>query len=110
MVHSFSSYISSRFSLYHFRGKMQWLDVCLILLLNAGRVAAETNATVCYILDGILIVYGIVLTVLYCRLKMRSSGNTAFSEKREGDIYQDLGRQDGDTYDTLHPEKKKPLA
>uniref|UniRef100_A0A8C1ECE4 Fc receptor, IgE, high affinity I, gamma polypeptide like n=1 Tax=Cyprinus carpio carpio TaxID=630221 RepID=A0A8C1ECE4_CYPCA len=102
MVHSFSSYISSRFSLYHFRGKMQWLDVCLILLLNAGRVAAETNATVCYILDGILIVYGIVLTVLYCRLKMRSSGNKAFSE--------DLGRQDGDTYDTLHPEKKKPLA
>uniref|UniRef100_A0A8C1LR02 Fc receptor, IgE, high affinity I, gamma polypeptide like n=1 Tax=Cyprinus carpio TaxID=7962 RepID=A0A8C1LR02_CYPCA len=62
-------------------------------------VEAVTNATVCYILDGILIVYGIVLTVLYCRLK-----------KREGDIYQDLGRQDGDTYDTLHPEKKKPLA
>ncbi|XP_016352912.1 high affinity immunoglobulin epsilon receptor subunit gamma-like [Sinocyclocheilus anshuiensis] len=89
---------------------MQSLDVCLILLLNAGRVAAQQDARVCYILDAILVVYGIVLTVLYCRLKMRSSGDKAFSEKREGDIYQDLGRQDKDTYDTLHPEKKKPLA
>uniref|UniRef100_A0A671MP25 High affinity immunoglobulin epsilon receptor subunit gamma-like n=1 Tax=Sinocyclocheilus anshuiensis TaxID=1608454 RepID=A0A671MP25_9TELE len=78
---------------------MQSLDVCLILLLNAGRVAAQQDGGVCYILDGILIVYGIVLTVLYCRLK-----------KREGDIYQDLGRRDVDTYDTLHPGKKKPLA
>ncbi|XP_073704481.1 high affinity immunoglobulin epsilon receptor subunit gamma-like [Garra rufa] len=89
---------------------MQLLDVCLILLLNAGRVAAQQDGAVCYILDGILIVYGIVLTVLYCRLKMRSSGDKAFSEKRDADIYQDLGRQDADTYDTLHKGKKNPLA
>ncbi|KAK2900360.1 hypothetical protein QQF64_015742 [Cirrhinus molitorella] len=89
---------------------MQSLDVCLILLLNAGRVAAQQDGTVCYILDGILIVYGIVLTVLYCRLKMRSSGNKAFSEKGDTDIYQDLGRQDGDTYDTINQGKKKQLA
>uniref|UniRef100_A0A672RH91 Fc receptor, IgE, high affinity I, gamma polypeptide like n=1 Tax=Sinocyclocheilus grahami TaxID=75366 RepID=A0A672RH91_SINGR len=31
--------------------------------------AAQQDGGVCYILDGILIVYGIVLTVLYCRLK-----------------------------------------
>ncbi|KTG40754.1 hypothetical protein cypCar_00009657, partial [Cyprinus carpio] len=54
----------------HFRGKMHSLDVCLILLLNAGRVAAQQDGGVCYILDGILIVYGIVLTILYCRLKV----------------------------------------
>ncbi|KAI2668028.1 High affinity immunoglobulin epsilon receptor subunit gamma [Labeo rohita] len=89
---------------------MQSLDVCLILLLNAGRVAAQDNGQVCYILDGILIVYGIVLTVLYCRLKMRSSGKKALSEKGDADIYQDLGRRDADTYDTLHQGKKKPLA
>ncbi|KAF4117913.1 Fc receptor, IgE, high affinity I, gamma polypeptide like [Onychostoma macrolepis] len=106
MVHSSSSHLC----LTHFRGKMQSLDVCLILLLNAGRVAAQQDGGVCYILDGILIVYGIVLTVLYCRLKIRSSKDKAFSEKREGDIYQDLGRRDVDTYDTLHPGKKKPPA
>ncbi|KAI5616515.1 hypothetical protein C0J50_23939 [Silurus asotus] len=35
----------------------------------------------CYILDGILIIYGIVLTVLYCRLRQPTE------EKPEG-IYQ----------------------
>ncbi|KAG1932129.1 Fc receptor, IgE, high affinity I, gamma polypeptide like [Pimephales promelas] len=85
------------------------LDLCLILLLSAGRVAAQSGngGDVCYILDGILIVYGVVLTVLYCRLKMNSSHS--FSEKQDGDIYQDLGRHDLDTYDTLHGMKKKPL-
>ncbi|XP_059358606.1 high affinity immunoglobulin epsilon receptor subunit gamma-like [Carassius carassius] len=90
--------------------KIPSLDICLILLLNAGQVAAQMEPAVCYVLDGILFVYGVVLTVLYCRLKMHSSGDKAFSEKREGDIYEDLGRQDVDTYDTLNPEKKKPLA
>uniref|UniRef100_A0A8C2BQP4 High affinity immunoglobulin epsilon receptor subunit gamma-like n=1 Tax=Cyprinus carpio TaxID=7962 RepID=A0A8C2BQP4_CYPCA len=89
---------------------MHSLDVCLILLLNAGRVAAQQDGGVCYILDGILIVYGIVLTILYCRLKMRSSGDKAFSELHVSVLLQDLGRRDVDTYDTLHPGKKKPLA
>ncbi|XP_067309473.1 Fc receptor, IgE, high affinity I, gamma polypeptide like [Pseudorasbora parva] len=91
---------------------MPSLDLCLILLLNVGRVAAQQESgSVCYILDAILIVYGVVLTVLYCRLKMRSS-HGSFSEKPEGDIYQDLGRHDADTYETLHNTqmKKKPLA
>ncbi|KAK9980348.1 hypothetical protein ABG768_013714 [Culter alburnus] len=90
---------------------MQLLDFCLILLLNAGRVAAQNDASgnVCYILDGILIIYGVVLTILYCRLKMISS-QSSFSKKGDGDIYQDLGRRDQDTYDTLHGMKKKPLA
>ncbi|XDV28379.1 hypothetical protein PO909_031703 [Leuciscus waleckii] len=67
-------------SLRLFRGKMRSLDFCLILLLNAGRVAGQmtdSSGGVCYILDAILIAYGVVLTVLYCRLK-----------KRDGDIYQ----------------------
>ncbi|XP_056125580.1 Fc receptor, IgE, high affinity I, gamma polypeptide like [Rhinichthys klamathensis goyatoka] len=89
---------------------MRPLDFCLFLLLNAGRVAAQSDngGNVCYILDGILIVYGVVLTALYCRLKMISSHS--FSEKQDGDIYQDLGRHDQDTYDTLGGMKKKPLA
>ncbi|XP_061587023.1 high affinity immunoglobulin epsilon receptor subunit gamma-like isoform X1 [Cololabis saira] len=45
---------------------------------------------ICYILDGILILYGIILTILYCRLKMGPTYKTAGShEKRpaEGGIY-----------------------
>ncbi|RXN25321.1 nicastrin [Labeo rohita] len=87
----------------------RWKSIRARIFLVASR-ELEDNGQVCYILDGILIVYGIVLTVLYCRLKMRSSGKKALSEKGDADIYQDLGRRDADTYDTLHQGKKKPLA
>lgn len=36
--------------------------------------AALAEPQLCYILDSILFVYGIVLTVLYCRLKVRLAG------------------------------------
>ena len=41
-------------------------------------VCSETvgNMYICYILDGILILYGIILTVLYCRLRVRPNNNT----------------------------------
>ncbi|KAI5609579.1 receptor for gamma polypeptide precursor, partial [Silurus asotus] len=32
--------------------------------------AAMNEANICYILDAILFVYGLVLTVLYCRIKV----------------------------------------
>ncbi|NP_001093626.1 Fc receptor, IgE, high affinity I, gamma polypeptide like [Danio rerio] len=89
---------------------MKLLDVCVFLLLNIGLAAAQQSENVCYVLDGILIVYGIVLTMLYCRLKIRSSSQSSYSEQADGDLYQDLGRRDADTYDTLHGMKKKPLA
>ncbi|XP_055059709.1 high affinity immunoglobulin epsilon receptor subunit gamma-like [Misgurnus anguillicaudatus] len=87
---------------------MHLLGIGLALLLNVGCVAAQAEG-VCYILDGILIVYGIVLTVLYCRLRMRPS-NASCPEKQGGGIYEGLGRQDQDPYQTLHEVKKKPLA
>ncbi|XP_038573358.1 Fc receptor, IgE, high affinity I, gamma polypeptide like isoform X3 [Micropterus salmoides] len=47
--------------------------------------------SVCYILDGILILYGIILTVLYCRLRMSPANKTPANphEKQpaEGGIY-----------------------
>lgn len=33
-------------------------------------VDAFSEMNICYILDSILIVYGIVLTILYCRLRV----------------------------------------
>ncbi|CAF91410.1 unnamed protein product, partial [Tetraodon nigroviridis] len=32
--------------------------------------AAVTEPQICYILDGILFLYGIILSALYCRLKV----------------------------------------
>ncbi|XP_061587024.1 high affinity immunoglobulin epsilon receptor subunit gamma-like isoform X2 [Cololabis saira] len=65
---------------------------------------------ICYILDGILILYGIILTILYCRLKMGPTYKTAGShEKRpaEGGIYAGLTSQSTDTYETIRTDKKQ---
>ncbi|XP_051557500.1 Fc receptor, IgE, high affinity I, gamma polypeptide like isoform X2 [Myxocyprinus asiaticus] len=96
-------------SVCHLKGKMWTSGICLILLLNAGCVAAQADSNLCYILDAILIIYGIVLTVLYCRLRMRPT-NANNTEKQGGGIYEGLQRPHQDTYDTLHGLKKKPLA
>ncbi|XP_049888304.1 Fc receptor, IgE, high affinity I, gamma polypeptide like [Epinephelus moara] len=66
--------------------------------------------TVCYILDGILILYGIILTVLYCRLRMSSSDkeppNPAEKKPAEGGIYAGLTSHSTDTYETIKMDKK----
>uniref|UniRef100_A0AAR2LVL4 Uncharacterized protein n=1 Tax=Pygocentrus nattereri TaxID=42514 RepID=A0AAR2LVL4_PYGNA len=37
----------------------------IVMLLMSNT--ALTDGGLCYILDGILVIYGIILTVLYCR-------------------------------------------
>ncbi|KAB5535766.1 hypothetical protein PHYPO_G00121720 [Pangasianodon hypophthalmus] len=80
--------------------------ILILLLLNFG--AAEAADGVCYVLDGILVVYGIILTILYCRLRMQS-GNKETNEENPDGIYQGLKHRNQDTYETLHV-KKQPLA
>uniref|UniRef100_A0A8L2QIN1 Fc epsilon receptor Ig n=1 Tax=Rattus norvegicus TaxID=10116 RepID=A0A8L2QIN1_RAT len=45
--------------------------VILFLLLLVEEAAALGEPQLCYILDAILFLYGIVLTLLYCRLKIQ---------------------------------------
>uniref|UniRef100_A0A8C2F3R9 Fc fragment of IgE, high affinity I, receptor for; gamma polypeptide n=1 Tax=Cyprinus carpio TaxID=7962 RepID=A0A8C2F3R9_CYPCA len=46
----------------------------LSIWLSFGSADAMSlkEPQICYILDAVLLIYGIVLTVLYCRMKMRS--------------------------------------
>ncbi|GAA6230572.1 high affinity immunoglobulin epsilon receptor subunit gamma-like [Lates japonicus] len=62
--------------------------------------------TICYILDGILILYGIILTVLYCRLRMHSAKKTPEKQPAEGGIYAGLSAPSHDTYETIKMDKK----
>ncbi|XP_053508113.1 Fc receptor, IgE, high affinity I, gamma polypeptide like [Ictalurus furcatus] len=82
--------------------------IFILLLLNFGAAEAIAEGGLCYILDGVLILYGIVLTILYCRLRMRSGNNEKNEENPDG-IYQGLKHKNQDTYETLHM-KKQPLA
>uniref|UniRef100_A0A3Q3EHT3 Fc receptor, IgE, high affinity I, gamma polypeptide like n=1 Tax=Labrus bergylta TaxID=56723 RepID=A0A3Q3EHT3_9LABR len=80
---------------------------------------AIDDMNVCYILDGVLIFYGIVLTVLYYRLRSRSSANTCCKyffcnfSVHEVFIYslcvrvlQGLTSQSSDFYETIRMDKK----
>ncbi|NP_001290693.1 high affinity immunoglobulin epsilon receptor subunit gamma [Esox lucius] len=79
------------------------------LWMSFGSAAALAEPQICYILDGILFVYGIILTVLYCRIKM-SPGNgrgagTGNAGKKEESTYMGLTPRAQDTYETIGQKK-----
>ncbi|XP_060901373.1 Fc receptor, IgE, high affinity I, gamma polypeptide like isoform X2 [Labrus mixtus] len=80
------------------------------LVINLTCAEAIDDMNVCYILDGILIFYGIVLTVLYYRLRMSPCQRAAVKkpEKKpvEGGIYAGLSCQSSDVYETIRMDKK----
>uniref|UniRef100_A0A3Q0RWF3 Fc receptor, IgE, high affinity I, gamma polypeptide like n=1 Tax=Amphilophus citrinellus TaxID=61819 RepID=A0A3Q0RWF3_AMPCI len=45
---------------------------------------------ICFILDGILILYGIILTVLYCRLRVRQTGTHTHRHDEHTDTYETI--------------------
>ncbi|KAJ1080822.1 hypothetical protein NDU88_001011 [Pleurodeles waltl] len=47
------------------------LPALAVLLAALGPAEALKEPEICYILDAVLFIYGIVLTVLYCHLKMK---------------------------------------
>ncbi|XP_072314602.1 high affinity immunoglobulin epsilon receptor subunit gamma [Eucyclogobius newberryi] len=84
-------------------GRLGPLAIALPLWMCFGRAAAGLHdPQLCYILDGILFLYGLVLTTLYCRLKVLSCrmGSAGKQVTNEG-IYSDLQTQPADTYETI---------
>ncbi|KAM6190375.1 high affinity immunoglobulin epsilon receptor subunit gamma [Sarcoramphus papa] len=78
-----------------------------LLLLRTPAAEALREPELCYILDAILFLYGIVLTVLYCRLKFlarRALRKRASKEKEEA-IYTGLSGEGQEMYETLHIER-----
>uniref|UniRef100_A0AAQ4Q1S8 Uncharacterized protein n=1 Tax=Gasterosteus aculeatus aculeatus TaxID=481459 RepID=A0AAQ4Q1S8_GASAC len=72
--------------------------------------ATLTEPQICYVLDGILFLYGIILTALYCRIKIINA-KVATAEnakgKQPGDesIYTGLSPRAQDTYETIGMKK-----
>ncbi|MED6270142.1 hypothetical protein CHARACLAT_006981 [Characodon lateralis] len=88
-----------------------WLLVAVPLWMCFGRAAAAlSEPQICYVLDGILFLYGIILTVLYCRIKI-SNAKEASSVKGkskqnvEEGIYTGLTPHVTDTYETIGTKK-----
>uniref|UniRef100_A0A3B3I8S6 Uncharacterized protein n=1 Tax=Oryzias latipes TaxID=8090 RepID=A0A3B3I8S6_ORYLA len=73
---------------------------------------ALSEPEICYVLDGILFLYGIILTALYCRIKgiytvsPRSSGNAAWGRTLKLSVcVQGLTPHATDTYETIGMKK-----
>ncbi|XP_049633462.1 high affinity immunoglobulin epsilon receptor subunit gamma [Suncus etruscus] len=80
--------------------KMRPTGLLLVLLL-VDMAEALAEPQLCYILDAILFVYGLVLTLLYCRLKIQVRNAAALRENSES-VYTDLKNQNRlETYETL---------
>ncbi|XP_042354037.1 high affinity immunoglobulin epsilon receptor subunit gamma-like isoform X4 [Plectropomus leopardus] len=87
----------------------QALLIAAFLMPNFTCIEALEDMTVCYILDGVLILYGVILTVLYCRLRMSSANKTPSNppeKPAEGGIYAGLTSHSSDTYETIRMDKK----
>ncbi|XP_075890077.1 high affinity immunoglobulin epsilon receptor subunit gamma [Nelusetta ayraudi] len=87
-----------------------WNPVLLVisLWLTFGSAAALSEPQICYVLDGILFLYGIILTALYCRIKMSAAKeNKAGKPKPNGEdgIYTGLTPHPQDTYETIGMKK-----
>ncbi|XP_059932875.1 high affinity immunoglobulin epsilon receptor subunit gamma isoform X1 [Gadus macrocephalus] len=84
----------------------------LVLWMHFCSVAALTEPEVCYLLDGILFFYGIILTVLYFRIRRqqmsRSNAQTPpikGKKPAEEGVYTGLASHTQDTYETVGMKK-----
>ncbi|XP_058477011.1 high affinity immunoglobulin epsilon receptor subunit gamma-like isoform X1 [Solea solea] len=64
-----------------------------------------SEPVVCYVLDGILMVYCVVATALFFREKLSCAESQSVEE--DCNIYQDLGTKEPDPYQVLEPTKTK---
>nr|ACI66089.1 High affinity immunoglobulin epsilon receptor subunit gamma precursor [Salmo salar] len=84
----------------------------LPLWMSFGSATDLGESQICYILDAILFLYGIILTVLYCRLKFFpqmvpvTGAGTEKPAKTEEGIYTGLTPHTADTYETIGQKKR----
>ncbi|XP_041634868.1 high affinity immunoglobulin epsilon receptor subunit gamma [Cheilinus undulatus] len=87
------------------------LLLAIPLWMSFGTAAAGLeDPKYCYILDGILFLYGIILTALYCRIKVLNARSTKAGKAKgkktpEESIYTDLNPRVQDTYETIGNKK-----
>ncbi|KAM6365407.1 high affinity immunoglobulin epsilon receptor subunit gamma [Pluvialis apricaria] len=79
------------------------LLAAVLLLLRTPAAEALMEPELCYVLDAILFLYGIVLTILYCRLKFlaRRASQEGAGKKKEEAIYTGLSSEGQEMYETL---------
>ncbi|XP_045921788.1 high affinity immunoglobulin epsilon receptor subunit gamma isoform X2 [Micropterus dolomieu] len=76
---------------------------------TAKCAAGLAEPQICYVLDGILFLYGIILTALYCRIKIYNAKGAQAGKGKgknvEEGIYTDLKPHAQDTYEAIGMKK-----
>ncbi|RXM32002.1 T-cell surface glycoprotein CD3 zeta chain [Acipenser ruthenus] len=81
-------------------------DAVPMLLLSTEAVLGLTDPKLCYILDGVLLLYGVIITALYFKNKF----SKAKDEPQKESLYADLDRSRVEVYDQANSRPRDPEA
>ncbi|XP_060220598.1 T-cell surface glycoprotein CD3 zeta chain isoform X2 [Meriones unguiculatus] len=90
---------------------MKWKAAVLACILQVQFPGAAAQSfglldpKLCYLLDGILLIYGIIVTALYLRAKFGGSADAAAYQQGSNQLYNELNLGRREEYDVL--EKKR---
>ncbi|EDM09313.1 CD3 antigen, zeta polypeptide, isoform CRA_b [Rattus norvegicus] len=91
---------------------MKWTASVLACILQVQFPGAEAQSfglldpKLCYMLDGILFIYGVIVTALYLRAKFSRSADAAAYLQDPNQLYNELNLGRREEYDVL--DKKRP--
>ncbi|XP_074974133.1 T-cell surface glycoprotein CD3 zeta chain isoform X4 [Caretta caretta] len=74
-------------------------------MLDAAPVPGLTDPRLCYILDGILFIYAVIITALFLKAKF-SNAPESQALPDQNDVYNKLSRTTRDDYDVLGTKKR----
>ncbi|KAM7178777.1 T-cell surface glycoprotein CD3 zeta chain isoform 2-T2 [Macrochelys suwanniensis] len=91
---------------------MKWKGIVISAVLqaqlpitDAAPVPGLTDPRLCYILDGILFIYAVIITALFLKAKF-SKAPEAQALQGQNDVYNKLSRTTRDEYDVLGTKKR----
>uniref|UniRef100_A0A8C9NFS0 CD247 molecule n=1 Tax=Serinus canaria TaxID=9135 RepID=A0A8C9NFS0_SERCA len=88
-------------------GKMKWRRIAILATLQAQLPATDaasvlglTDPRLCYVLDGFLFIYAVVMTALFVKAKLSQASEPQLRAGQD-DVYNKLSRGHRDDYDVL---------
>ncbi|NXD38600.1 CD3Z protein, partial [Copsychus sechellarum] len=76
------------------------LLMCLIFFADAASVLGLTDPRLCYVLDGFLFIYAVVMTALFVKAKLSQASEPQLRPGQD-DVYNKLSPTTRDDYDVL---------
>ncbi|XP_053160701.1 T-cell surface glycoprotein CD3 zeta chain [Hemicordylus capensis] len=91
---------------------MKWKGIVIFAILQAllpitdADALGLTDPKLCYILDGILLIYAIVITVCFVNAKLSKGSSEPSPSRASDDVYNKLSHGHRDEYDSLGAKKR----